>query len=182
MLRNTVDSWGTVAKALHWLMALLLLGQLALGFIAIEWPLSPTKIHLFIWHKSLGLSLLVLVIVRLVWRWSNPVPRLPPTTAKWQRQASRISHLLLYVCLMALPASGWIINSASNIPLRVFWLFRLPAITAPDKALAQVMKSVHAGLVAALMLLLVIHIGAALHHHFVRHDQVLRRMLPGKRL
>jgi len=181
MLRNSVDSWGAVAKLLHWLMALLLFGQLALGILAFGWPLSPTKINLFIWHKSLGLLLLVLVILRLVWRWSNPVPGLPSTIPGWQRRASRISHLLLYVCLIVLPLSGWIINSASNIPFRVFWLFKLPAITEPDKALAQLMKVAHNGLAAAFMLLLVIHISAALHHHFVRHDRVLRRMLPGKR-
>lgn len=181
MLRNAIDSWGAVAKLLHWSMALLLVGQLVLGALAFAWPLSPTKLYLFIWHKSLGLTLLLLVVMRLAWRLSNPTPRLPPTLPGWQRLASRISHLSLYACLIALPVTGWIINSASNIPLKVFWLFRLPAITEPDKALAQTMKWGHRGLVVVFLLLLAIHIGAALHHHFVRHDEVLKRMLPGKR-
>jgi len=180
MLRNSIDAWGAVAKSLHWSMALLLLAQLLLGALALAWPLSPTKIQLFIWHKSLGLLLFALAIVRLAWRWSNPVPRLPPATPEWQRRAGQTSHLLLYLCLIALPATGWIINSASNVPLKVFWLFRLPAITAPDKALAGLMKSVHFGLVILLLLLLALHIAAALHHHYVRHDEVLERMLPGR--
>ncbi|GAA0694436.1 cytochrome b [Marinobacterium maritimum] len=180
MLGNTVDSWGTVAKLLHWSMALLLLIQLVLGVLAVAWPLSPAKLNLFIWHKSLGLALLLLVSIRLLWRWSNPVPGLPPTIPNWQRQASWVSHLLLYFCLVALPLTGWVMSSASNIPLKVFWLFRLPDITAPDKALAQMMKGVHFGLVVLFVLLLAVHILAALHHYFVRHDGVLERMLPGR--
>lgn len=180
MLRNTVDSWGAVAKLLHWFMALLLLMQLVLGVLAVVWPLSPAKLNLFIWHKSLGLALLLLVSIRLLWRWSNPVPGLPPAIPNWQRQASRVSHLLLYFCLIALPLTGWVMNSASNIPLKVFWLFRLPDITAPDKAMAQMMKDVHLGLVVLFVLLLAVHVLAALHHHFVRRDEVLARMLPGR--
>lgn len=178
MLGNTVDSWGRVAKLIHWLMAALLMVQLLLGAFARTWPLSPTKLELFIWHKSLGLLLLVLVLLRLAWRWSNPVPHLPASVPPWQQLASRISHLLLYACLIALPITGWVINSASNIPLKVFWLFPLPDITEPDKALAQLMKWVHSGFVMLFLALLVVHISAALHHHFVRHDDVLKRMLP----
>ncbi|GGC06029.1 cytochrome b [Marinobacterium zhoushanense] len=169
-----------MAKLLHWLMAALLLIQLLLGAFALIWPLSPTKLQLFIWHKSLGLLLLVLVLIRLAWRWLNPVPRLPSSVPPWQRLASQLSHLTLYVCLIALPITGWVINSASNVPLKVFWLFRLPNITEPDKALEQLMKWVHGGFVMLFLLVLVVHIAAALHHHFVRHDEVLTRMLPGR--
>lgn len=178
-LRNGPTSWGAVACLLHWGMALLLLVQIALGVLAVSWHLSPAKINLFIWHKSLGVLILVLALARLSWRFLNPVPVLPSGTPPWQRLASRVSHGALYVCMLALPVTGWVINSAANVPLRVFWLFPLPSITAPDRALAETMKLVHGGLVVLFLAVLAVHILAALHHHFFRRDDVLARMLPG---
>jgi cytochrome b561 len=180
MFRNTETSWGTIAKLMHWGIAILIVAQIVLGLVAIGWRLSPTKLNLFIWHKSLGILLLTLIAARLLWRFANPTPRLPAGTPGWERIAAHASHALLYICMLALPVSGWIINSAANVPLRVFWLFPLPAITAPDKALAETMKLVHLGLVIALTAVLVLHIGAALRHHFVKRTDVLVRMLPGR--
>lgn len=179
MLKNSEANWGSVAKLLHWSMAVLILFQIPLGIAADQWRLSPTKIDLFILHKSIGMLLLLLVAIRLTWRLCNPVPKLPVNMPAWQQLGGHISHGLLYFCLVALPLSGWVINSASNIPFRVFWLFKLPAITDPDKALEATVKSVHGGLSIALAVLLVMHIGAACHHHFVRRDNVLLRMLSG---
>jgi len=170
-----------VSFVLHWLFAALLVLQCVLGWMAVSWKLSPTKINLFVSHKSLGLLLLALVAVRLAWRASNPVPELPATTPAWERTVARLSHGLLYAVLFALPLTGWIINSAANVPFRVFGWFPLPALTAPDKALATLMKTVHLSLFLALALVVAAHIVAALHHHFARQDNVLRRMLrPGQ--
>jgi len=180
MLRNTETAWGTIAKLLHWGIAVLIVAQIVLGLVAIGWRLSPTKLNLFIWHKSLGILLLALIAARLLWRFANPTPRLPADMPGWERLAAHASHALLYICMFALPVSGWIINSAANVPLRVFWLFPLPPITAPDKALAETMKLVHLGLIVALGVVLAIHVAAALRHHFIKRTDILLRMLPGR--
>lgn len=145
--------------------------------MAVSWHLSPTKLELFVWHKSIGLLVLVLVLVRSGWRLANRAPLPPPDTALWERRAARAVHALLYAVMLALPLSGWVINSAANVPLRVFGWFRLPAIVPPDEALAEAAEQVHFALFLALALLLVIHIGAALRHHLVKRNEVLVRML-----
>jgi cytochrome b561 len=179
MLRNDADSWGAPAKLFHWVMAALILVQITLGVTAANWRLSPAKLELFFWHKSTGMLIFALVALRLLWRLANPTPALPSGMAAWERAAARTSHLLLYALMVALPVTGWIINSASNVPFRIFWLIPLPAIVAPDKPTADLAALVHGGLFALLALVLVAHIGAALRHHFVQRNTVLTRMLPG---
>jgi cytochrome b561 len=178
MLRNTTQGWGTPAKLLHWLMAVLIFNQIALGWLAVSWRLSPTKLNLFVWHKSFGMLILVLVLLRLLWRLANPTPALPTDTLRWEHAAARASHFVLYLLMIVMPISGWIINSAANIPFKVFWLIPLPAIVAPDKDLADLMKQVHLWLFITLSVVLVAHIGAALRHHFAKRNDVLTRMLP----
>jgi len=179
MLRNTADSWGAPAKLFHWLMAALILAQIALGVMAASWRVSPAKLELFFWHKSTGMLILALVALRLLWRLANPTPALPSGMAAWERAAARLSQLLLYALMIALPVTGWIVNSASNVPFRIFWLIPLPAIVAPDEPTADLVAWVHGGLAALLALVLVAHIGAALRHHFVKRNTVLERMLAG---
>jgi cytochrome b561 len=181
MLRNDAVSWGAPAKLFHWVMAVLILAQIALGLMAASWRLSPVKLELFFWHKSTGILILALVALRLLWRLANPTPALPSGIAAWECAAARLSHLLLYVLMVALPITGWIVNSASNVPFRIFWLIPLPAIVAPDKPTADLVALVHGGLATVLALVLVAHIGAALRHHFVKCNTVLIRMLPGTR-
>jgi len=180
VLRNTAQTWGAVTKLLHWLMLALIMLQLTLGGLAVSWRLSPTKLNLFVWHKSFGILILVLAVVRLIWRLTNPTPALPAETSKAERRAARLSHALLYLVMIAIPLSGWVINSAANVPLNVFFLFPLPDITAPDEALAETAKIVHLGLWIILTVALTVHIGAALRHHFIKHNKILRRMLPGR--
>jgi cytochrome b561 len=178
MLRNDRASWGGPAKAFHWVMALLILVQIALGLMAANWHLSPTQIRLFFWHKSIGMLILALLALRLGWRLANPTPEPPPGTPAWERAAARAGHALLYVLMIVLPATGWIVNSAANIPFRIFYVVPLPALVAPDKALADSVALVHRGLFVLLALVLVAHIGAALRHHFVKRNDILTRMLP----
>src|SRR5205809_6687478 len=105
MLRNASDSWGAPAKLFHWVMAALILAQIALGLMAANWRLSPTKIELFFWHKSTGMLILALVALRLLWRLANPTPLLPPGIAAWERAAPPLSRLLLDALLIALPVT-----------------------------------------------------------------------------
>jgi cytochrome b561 len=179
MLRNDADAWGAPAKLLHWAMAALILAQIVLGIMAVSWRLSPTKLNLFFWHKSTGMLLLALLALRVVWRLANRAPALPAGLPAWERTAAQASHASLYLLMTALPVSGWIVNAATNIPLRIFGLVPLPAIVAPDKAVADIATWVHRGLFVVLALVLVAHVGAALRHHFVKRSTVLVRMLPG---
>src|SRR3989475_11944269 len=110
MLRNDADSWGAPAKLFHWVMAALILAQVALGVTAASWRVSPTKIELFFWHKSTGMLILALVALRLLWRLPHPPPELPSGIAAWGRAAARPSHPLLYVLMIAPPRTGWVGN------------------------------------------------------------------------
>jgi cytochrome b561 len=178
MARNDIESWTATAKLFHWVMAALIFAQIALGLIAVSWRVSPTKLNLFVWHKSTGMLILALLALRLLWRLSSRVPELPPEMAAWERLGAHLSHFLLYALMVALPVTGWVISSASNVPFRIFWTIPLPAITPPDKALADLFATIHGWLVTLLALVLAAHIGAALRHHYVKRDTVLTRMLP----
>jgi cytochrome b561 len=174
-------SWSAVAKFLHWLVALLILVQFVLGWMATTWRLSPTKLNLFVWHKSTGMVVLALVVVRLLWRLSHPAPALPAGMPPWERVAAHLSHALLYVVMIAMPITGWIVSSAAGVPFSIYWRIPLPVIVPPDKHTEDVAAIVHFSLGIALLALLVLHVGAALRHHFVKRDDVLTRMLPARK-
>ena len=178
MQRNDADTWSATAKAFHWGMALLIFAQIALGLLAVSWRLSPTKLDLFVWHKSTGMVILALLALRLAWRLSHRAPGLPWEMPLWERAGARVSHFLLYALMLALPLTGWVISSASGVPFRIFWTIPLPALAAADKALADLFATIHAWLVTLLALVLAAHVGAALRHHYVKKDKVLARMLP----
>jgi cytochrome b561 len=177
-MRTDVESWSAPAKLFHWLMALLNFAQIALGLIAVSMRISPAKLNLFVWHKSLGMLILALLALRLLWRLMYKAPELPWEMPLWERAAAQLSHFMLYALMIALPLTGWVVSSASNVPFKIFWTLPLPAITAPDKAVADLFATVHGWLVTLLALVLVAHVGAALRHHYVKKDTVLTRMLP----
>jgi len=182
VLRNSEQQWGAIARWLHWLMAAAILAMFVLGWTAESWPLSPTKIKLFFWHKSLGITLLTLAIARLAWRAVNPVPALPDAMTARQRSLARASHASLYAVMLAMPLSGWVINSAANFPFKVWGLFRLPDIAPHSKSVQAASEVVHLALFWVLAIVLVLHIAAALKHHLFDRDDVLRRMWTGRRL
>lgn len=173
-------SWNAVAKFLHWIIALLIFTQFVLGWLATSWRLSPTKLDLFVWHKSTGMLILLLALVRVAWRLSHRAPALPVDMPRWERTAAHASHALLYVLMIVMPVAGWVISSAAGVPFRIYWQIPLPAIVAPDKHIADLASATHFSLGILLIALLVLHIGAALRHHFVKRDDVLVRMLPAR--
>ena len=175
---NRTNDWGGTAKTLHWLIAFLIFAQLALGWEAVHWPLTPTKIDLFVWHKSLGMLILVLVVLRLLWRIGHPRPPYPSHMKTWEKRLASGAHALLYALLFAMPISGWMLNSAAHVPVRLFWLVPLPPLVGPDRALVRPLAIAHVLMGWTLAVLIVVHIAAALHHHFVRRDRLLVRMLP----
>jgi len=177
MLRNSITSWGWLSRSLHWLMAALILGQVALGKYAHELDRSMEKLNLMMWHKSIGICLLALLILRLIWTWINPKPVSVELASQWQRAAQYLSHAALYLLMFAIPVSGWLMNSAKNIPFQIFRTIPLPDLLGPSEKLGELFEDWHEGLVKALLVLLIVHIAAALWHHFCRHDKVLMRML-----
>lgn len=182
--RNTWANWGSPAKLLHWLLALLILGNLGLGYWADGLGDTPTKAAAFYWHKTLGLTVLWLAVLRLAWRLTNPVPRLPPTTPGWQRTLAGLSHFLLYVLMLAMPLSGWAIHSASGTTLALYGWLEVPSII-PDgldeEGVGELAEVVHYSLFWVICIVVAVHVLAGLKHHLVDGDSVLRRMLPFSR-
>lgn len=176
--RTRREDWDAIARLFHWSTAALIIVMMVLGWLAVTAPMSPWKIQLFNWHKSLGLFVLTWVALRLAWRLTHPAPPPPETMSSPERWAARLTHGGLYLLLLAMPLSGWIINSAADFPLKWFGLFRVPQLVAPDKSLQDAAEAVHYAIFWLIAVLVVIHAAAALFHHFVRRDNVLRRMLP----
>lgn len=183
MLRNTETRWGSVAQAFHWLIAALIVVQGAIGLTMVELGMTPTKVKVFALHKSIGLTVLALVLLRLAWRLTQRAPREVPMP-RWQLAAARTSHFLLYVLILALPFSGWLFNSAANFPLEWFGMFHVPSLThGLDPVLKAFALRAHVVLFWVLVAVVAVHVFAALWHHFRQRDEVLLRMLPmaGKR-
>lgn len=179
VLRNSDSGWGWPARYLHWLMAILMIAQVTLGQYAHDLETSPQKLGLMMWHKSLGITLLLLAILRLGWALFNTRPSAPSGSGRWQRRAARASHMTLYGLMLAIPLSGWLHNSAANVPFKLYRLVPWPSLIGPSEQLAHVFEEWHEGLVKALLALLAVHVGAALWHHFGKRDDILRRMLSG---
>jgi cytochrome b561 len=174
---NRAASYTRTAIILHWVIALSIFGLLAVGLYMEDLKASPEKIRLYLMHKSFGLTVLALVIVRIVWRLTHRPPELPPATPSWQRAAASISHFALYFLMLLMPVSGWLMNSASGFPLKWFGMVPIPALMGTDSEARELWESVHAVSAWLLMALIAVHIAAALKHHFINRDQVLRRML-----
>jgi cytochrome b561 len=180
-LRSTEHQWGSVAKFFHWLIALAILGNGAFGLL-MDLAGSPMKkISWLALHKSIGLTILALVLLRILWRWGDRRPVDEPAP-RWQQRTSRAVHGVLYVMIIAMPLSGWWFNSITGKPLQWFKLFNLPALASKNDDLRHFAQGVHEYLFWFLILVLVAHVGAALKHHLFENDNVLRRMLPFGRL
>ena len=187
--KNTMLRYGSVAMTLHWLIAILLICNIALGLYFADLPHSdPNKFWLTQTHKSIGLTVLVLSIARVAWRLMNPVPPLPRGMGLPLRILARGTHVLLYVLIIAIPLSGWALVSSSplGLPTMYFGLFQWPHIPfladlalAQKKMLRENFALIHVVLAWSAIVLIPIHVAGALFHHFLRGDDVLRRMLPG---
>lgn len=180
-LRNTQATYGAAARALHWIVAALLLVQFPLGVLGADLPLGIERLITLSRHKSLGMTLLALVLLRLAWRLADPPPALPAGITPRARRLARSAHLAFYVLLVLVPLLGWIGSSASNLTVSWFGWFTFPDLVGTDPGLAQLVKTCHAWLAWLLLALITVHVVAALRHHFVLHDDVLARMLPWAR-
>jgi cytochrome b561 len=174
--RNTTRAWGTLSKSLHWIVVLLILCQPLIANYADSLS-GAAKIGPLALHKSLGITILGLAIIRLVWRLLNPVPSTNGLRT-WERVLARLSHLLLYALIFAMPLTGWMMSSARNFPVSWFNLVQLPNLVAPGRETYELMHDLHGALFAALVLVALLHVAGALKHHFLDRNDVLKRMLP----
>jgi cytochrome b561 len=176
--RNTSRTWGALSKALHWLIVLLIITQWVIMQRVEALPLGNAKLQAIGFHKSFGMTILALAIIRLVWRWMNPVPSLADMTKSWERVLATLSHVCLYALILALPLTGWLMSSARGFPVAWFNQFTFPDLVARDEGLYRQMQDLHHLLFGALVVVALLHIAGALKHHFIDRNDVLKRMLP----
>lgn len=176
--RNSKESYGIIAQAFHWLTAVLVFAQLGLGLYAAGLPVSLARLQWLSRHKSLGLAILALVLLRLLWRSMDRAPALPDAMPRWERRAAAANHWLIYVFLVLAPLAGWLHASAAGLSVNWFGLFQVADLLPKNPDLSDLFKQVHRACVAVLAVLLLGHIGAALRHAFLLRDRVVLRMLP----
>ena len=166
------------AVVLHWLIAALIIATFPLGLYMSDLPLSPHKLQLYSYHKWIGIIILSLVLLRVLWRLGHRPPTMLAGMARWQEISAQLVHLGLYALMLAVPLSGWLMSSALGFPVVLFGVLPLPDLIAANKATGELLKTVHEVLNYTLLSLVLLHVLAALHHHFILHDATLRRILP----
>jgi cytochrome b561 len=174
-----VPAYTVTARILHWVTASLVLLMLPLGLvIANNWG-GPLQDQLYDLHRSIGALVIPIVLARVVYRWTHPPAPLPDDIPALQQLAAKATHWALYALLIVQPFMGWIGTSAYRAQIVVFGLFELPPIWPEDRAFSDRVLFVHGLIGLTIAVLLAAHIGAALHHHFVRRDRILMRMISG---
>ena len=173
---DAVERYSAPAIVLHWLVAVLIFVTFPLGLIMQDLPLSPDKLKLYSYHKWIGISILMLVALRLAWRFTHSPPPLPASVAPWQRTVSRIVHGLLYALMLAIPLSGWLMSSAKGFQTVWFGVLPLPDLVGKDKALGEQLAALHEALNFTLLAFVLLHAAAALKHHVIERQPFLQRM------
>lgn len=196
-IRSTDARWGSFSRFFHWTTAAFILATAVVGLTMEE----VDRLPYYMLHKSLGLTVLALVVLRLLWRLIDRRPPHPPGMPAWQSRVSSLAHGLIYAAMLVMPLSGWLYNSAARRPLDWFGLFKVPSLTDVDRAtdtlyilgvqapafidgareLRSLAGDVHETLFYAGALLIAVHVAAALKHHFIDRDATLAAMLPGVR-
>ena len=176
--QRTSERYGSLAIGLHWLVALQLLAVYACINLADAFPEdSAPQTALMMWHFMLGLSVLVVALLRIINRLASVTPAALSSTPKWQRRLSATTHLALYALILAMPVLGWLTLSAQGEPIPFFGV-ELPPLIAPNHALAKELRQIHETLGVTGYYLIGLHVAAALVHHYAMHDSTLARMLP----
>jgi cytochrome b561 len=173
----TVSRYTRTAVGLHWTMAGLILAGLFMGWTMTEMDVSPQRLKVYNWHKWVGVTVLLLALLRLLWRLTHRAPPLEPSMPAWQRAGAHISHGLLYLLLFVMPVTGWIYSNYTGYPVVYLGKVPLPNLVERDRELAATWLDVHVTLSVILAVVVSVHALAALYHHFISRDATLRRML-----
>jgi cytochrome b561 len=176
-VRNSTTAWGSVSKALHWIIVVLIVNQWVIAERADDLT-GLAKLKALGYHKSFGMTILMLAVIRLVWRLSNPVPDLTAETRPWERVLAKISHVLLYALIFAMPITGWLMSSAKTYSVSWFNLFAFPNLVGKNERIYELTHELHEVLFNVLVAVAVLHALGALKHHFIDRNDVLKRMLP----
>ncbi|WP_157268283.1 cytochrome b [Azohydromonas aeria] len=175
MAEPSVTRYSPAAVALHWLLALLIVGTFALGLYMHELPLSPRRLQLYSWHKWAGVVILALSALRLLVRLRAPRPR-DVAMLGWQRRAAHATHHALYLLFFAVPLAGWAYSSAAGFPVVLFGVLPLPDFVPVSKELAATLKGLHKLLALSLGALVLLHLAAVAKHQLIDRDGLLNRM------
>src|SRR6266404_3630720 len=177
-----IQTYTRTAVLLHWLIAACVFCQITLGLWMISIPKSPPGLRAgwFNVHKSIGITLGVLILVRVLWRFAHPAPPLPATMPGWERTVAKVNHLLLYACMVIMPVTGYLGSSFTKYPILYFGM-RLPHWGWDAPALKDLFSQIHLVTVIVFIVLIAIHIAAALRHLLAFHDAVFQRMWSWRR-
>lgn len=180
-LRNTDTTYGSVSKFFHWFVFLLVIGMLCLGPFMEDFS-KPIRTDIFTAHKSIGLTILFLMLSRLLWTLVNPRPKAAEGIKQLETKLAHLMHALLYFCVISITLVGWAMSTAADRLPKFFWLLQIPALPGVPlgKPTAKLFSATHTALAIALAILIVLHIVAALKHHFIYKNDTLKRMMPAK--
>ena len=179
MMKNTAITYGVVAKSLHWLLFLMLTFSIVAGNFLASLPKGAEKLQVAGMHKSFGVVILMLILLRLVWRLINETPRLPNETTAGEAFIAKAMHWGLYVLMFAQPLSGIMMSQAAGFPVSFFGFFEFPVFLDKNPELAKTFLTIHGTVWILLVIAVIGHAGAALRHHFIKKDNVLKQMTAG---
>jgi cytochrome b561 len=172
--------YSAAARTFHWMTAALVLTMIPIGITMANFDLGgAVEDPMYHLHRSIGALVMVITVVRLIYRLGHPAPPLPADMPAWQHATALATHWALYALLIAQPIVGWIATSAYRAPVLFFWLFDLPPIWREDRPFSEAMFVVHRSMGIFIATLICVHIAAALYHHFILRDGVLKRMVSG---
>jgi cytochrome b561 len=177
---TTPSRYTPIALVLHWTMALVIIGLFCIGFYMADLPVSPWRLKLYSWHKWAGVTAFLLVVLRLLWRAGHRPPEFPASMPQSMRTLAHAGHALLYLLMIAVPLSGWLMSSAKGFQTVYFGVLPIPNLIGKDKELGDLLKTVHGGLNLFFVVVVAGHFAVALKHHFVDRDDILTRMLPSR--
>lgn len=178
-IKNTKERYGIISICFHWVMAIIVIALIGIGIYMAESEWSDKIAKLYSLHKSFGVLILMLVIFRIIWNFSNKEsPTLPDNLPKWQNISAKISHSLLYLLLFIIPISGCVMSLSAGYSISFFGLFNLPEVIPANSDIKKIASLIHEYSAFFLMFLIIVHAGAALQHHFFYKDNILKRMLP----
>lgn len=177
--RNTTERYGGIAQGFHWTVAILVLSLLVIGVLMTDMKPGPDMFKVYALHKSVGITVLTLAVLRLIWKLSNPHPHSLPTHQRWEQILARMVHVFLYFAIIGMPLSGWIMSSAKGFPVSFFGWATLPDLVSPNEELSKIANRFHELTAYSLMAAIGLHFAGAMKHHVIDKDATLRRMVPG---
>lgn len=175
MIGNTREAYGFISKLLHWIVAIAIITLISVGYYMSDLPISDQKYQIYSTHKAAGVCVLIFVIIRLVWRIMNIAPEMPKDTPQWQVIAADVNVKFLYFLMLCQPLSGIFMSLYGGHPINIFGLFAIPAFETKVK-LASLAKEFHEAFSVLLIICISLHLLAALYHHIIRKDGLLKRM------